>query len=403
MERNDMTEETAEQATIRESIQEVLSRIRRTAARRGKTDLPTADFSNALNAIGENFVDLLFSIERRGQWWLDEQGQFHDCIVRRVGDRYPRNFARGVSPEWNWYPEAATRLADPMTGPDHVVSVSVPSLEIDGSVCLEQKLRFGTRRDAFAGASTYLKHLLHRLDFPRPSKKEFKLDSYFNGLLEAAKAVLCRTKKDGRLAYSGSVPQVCFVSTGLQPNKVFVPDKAGVSNVECDYVGFLAPTIDSDELTRNLPAAKIMQRAKVRLWIGLDSLIEGCTNEEVEGAWSTAVAQLTEDVRNPSWCSDYLSDWQNIEVGESAMKVTPSTNANDRIVWKGTGLCDEFTAEWRGIVLYVEYLDTGWRWHVTDTRNNDVAGCEDSGGYLGSSELAKEAAESMARYMQPER
>lgn len=85
------------------------------------------------------------------------------------------------------------------------------------------------------------------------------------------------------------------------------------------------------------------------------------------------------------------------------MKAIPSTNANDGIVWKGTGLCDEFTAEWRGIVLYAEYLDAGWRWHVTDTRNNDVAGCEDSGGYLDSSELAREAAESMARYMRPDR
>ena len=296
-----MTDETAEQATIRESIQKVLSRIRRTAARREKTELPTADFSNALNAIGENFVDLLFATERRGQWWLDETGQFHECIVRRVGERSPRIFARGVSPEWNWYPEAASRLADPMTGPDHIVRVSVPSLEFDGSVCLEQKLRFGSRRDAFAGASTYLKHLLHRLDCPRPSEKEFNLDSYFNGILEAAKAVLCRTKKNGALAYSGSVPQVCFVSTGLQPNRVVVTDKAGDSKVECEYIGFLAPTINTNELAGTSPALRIVQRAKVRLWIGLDSLLEACTNEEVEAAWSTAVAQLTEDICNPNW------------------------------------------------------------------------------------------------------
>lgn len=395
-----MTDETAKNAAIRKSLQIVLSRIRLTAARQGKeTELPTADFSNALNAIGENFIDLLLATERRGQWWLDETGQFHDCIVHRMGDRSPRNFVRGVSPEWNWYPKAASRLADPMTGPDHVVSVSVPSLEIDGKVCLEQKLRFGSRGDAFAGATTYLKHLLHRLNCPRPSEKEFDLDSYCNGLLEAAKAVLCRTKKDGALAYSGSVPQVCFVSIGLKPNKVVVTDKAGISKVECEYVGFLAPTINTSEFVTNSPALRIVQRANVRLWIGLDSLLEACTNEEVEGAWSTAVAQLTEDVRSPSW----RSDWQNMEVGGSAMKATPGTNANDGIVWKGTGLCDEFTAEWRGIVLYAEYLDVGWRWHVTDTRNNDVAGCEDSGGYLDSSELAKEAAESMARYMRPER
>lgn len=299
-----MTDETVERLMVRQSIQNVLSRIRRTATSRSKTELPTANFSNALNAIGENFIDLLLATERQGQWWLDETGQLHDCIIRRVGNRSPRNFVRGDSPEWNWYPEAASRLADPMTGPDHVVSVSVPSLNLSGTVCLEQKLRFGTPSDAFAGASTYLKHLLHRLGCRRPSSAEFHLDSYFNGLLEAAKAVLCRTTKHGKLAYSGSVPQVCFVSIALQPNKVIVTDKTGVSKVECEYIGFLAPTINSNDLASASPALRIVQRAKVKLWIGLDSLLEACTNEEVEAAWFTAVGQLTEDICDPSWRTD---------------------------------------------------------------------------------------------------
>lgn len=297
-----MTDEN--QRTIRDSIQAALARIRQTAATRGSTELPTAKFSNAVNAVGENFVDLLLHAKRQGNWWFDEEGKFHECIVSRMGDRSPRNFSRGVSPEWNWFPPKASRLADPMTGPDHVVSVSVPSLELTGSVCLEQKLRFGTPGDAFAGATTYLKHLLHRLDCPRPTTQEFHLDSYFNGLLEAAKAVLCKTKKDGTLAYSGSVPQVCLVSTGLPPNKVLVSAKSGGSTVECEYVGFLAPTINRSELEKQIPAVRVVQRAKVRLWMGLDSLLEKCTVEEVEKAWSTAVARLTEDVCNPNWRTD---------------------------------------------------------------------------------------------------
>lgn len=291
-----------EQVSIRESFKIVLARIRRTAATR-TTERPTADFPNALNAVGESFVDLLLNVERRGKWWLDDEGEFHECIVRRIGTRFPRNFARGTSPEWNWFPAEASRLADPMTGPDHVVGVSVPSLELSGTVCLEQKLRFGTKGDAFAGASTYLKHLRHRLGYPHPTRREFHLDSYFNGLLEAAKAILCRTKKDGTLAYSGSVPHVCLVSMGLPPNKIVVIGKPAEPSVECDSVGFLGPTINRREFSDATPAVRIVQRAGVRLWMGLDSLLEDCTDEEAEAAWRTAVARLTADVHNLSWRS----------------------------------------------------------------------------------------------------
>ena len=289
---------------IRDSIQNVLSRIRRTAIARGKTELPTSDFSNALNAVGEHFVDLLLSNQRRGEWWLDDEGTFRECIVCRLGERFPRNFSRGVSPEWRWFPTEASRLADPMTGPDHVVSVSVPSLNITAIVCLEQKLRFGTPGDVCAGATTYLKHLLHGLNYPRPAAKDFHLDSYFNGHLEASKAVLCRTKKDGSLAYSGSVPQVCMVSTGLAPGNVVVTDRSGGSRAECEYVGFLAPTINHSDLQGASPAAQITQRARVNLWIGLDTLLDGCTAEEVEKAWSMSVSRLTEDICNPTWRCD---------------------------------------------------------------------------------------------------
>ncbi|MEZ5943950.1 MAG: hypothetical protein R3C18_21345 [Planctomycetaceae bacterium] len=81
-------------------------------------------------------------------------------------------------------------------------------------------------------------------------------------------------------------------------------DKSGVSQVECDYVGLLAPTVNTTELAGASPALRIVRKAKVRLWIGLDSLLEVCTDEEVEAAWSTAVAQLTNDIRKPIWRMD---------------------------------------------------------------------------------------------------
>jgi len=75
-----------------------------------------------------------------------------------------------------------------------------------------------------------------------------------------------------------------FYTIALQPNKVVVTDKTGVSKVECEYVGFLAPIINLNDLASDSPAIRIVQRAKVRLWIGVDSLLEACTNEEVDEA-----------------------------------------------------------------------------------------------------------------------
>ena len=289
---------------IQDTILKTLSRIRTTARGRKGTELPSAEFSNAINAVGEQFVDSLLQVERMGEWWLDESGQWQTCAIKRVGQRAPCSFLRGDSAEWAWFPQTASRLADPMTGPDHVVHVVVPTLKLSSHVALEQKLRFGTRRDAFADSSTYLKHLLAGLEYPRPSKKEFQIGSYCDGLLESAKALLCKTKGDGSLSYSGSVPHVCFVSVCTPPNRIVVADKLGNQKVQCDSVGFLSPCIQEDSFAVDCPALSIVQRAKVRLWIGLDSLLEKCDAEEVDAAWNKAIESLSQSIRNPQWRSD---------------------------------------------------------------------------------------------------
>jgi len=284
--------------SFRASLISILSRIRRSAAQRGrKTELPTAEFSDAIRAVGEHFVDSLLHEERRGRWWLGDDGRFYDCAVRRLGSRVPRNFARGTTADWSWFPEKATRLADPMTGPDHIVSVNVPSLKFSGRVCLEQKLRFNSPQDVFAGASTYLKHL----DLPSPNNSDTPFDEYFTAAVEDVKSVLGNTGKNGSLTYSGSVPQVCFACIALAPHTIAVVDKSGKTTIECDHVGFLAPTINWSSFAMDSHAVRLVRRAKVKLWIGLDSLLKACTDEEVEEAWSAVLQKLTEDIRNPNW------------------------------------------------------------------------------------------------------
>ncbi len=70
---------------------------------------------------------------------------------------------------------------------------------------------------------------------------------------------------------------------------------------ECDFVGFLPPTVDHAAFAADTVQRKIVQRAKVRLWLGLDSLLEQCELHEVETAWETAIAGLNSSIRNPKW------------------------------------------------------------------------------------------------------
>lgn len=296
-------------ATIRDSIQKVMSRIRETARSRKATKLPSAEFSLAVNAVGECFVDLLLQKERKGNWWLTDNGEWVECCVKSNGMRIPRNFLRGQSSEWKWFPQSQEirHLADRMTGPDHLIVATVGSLNLTANIVLEQKLRFGTKQDAFADASTYVKHLLDgvkgddRKKLPKPRTPQDVTESYFEKLLGATKSVLLKTKGEGVLAHSGSVPHVCFVSLQTPPHKIFVCDREYRSTTECDFVGFLAPTVNDTAFAADSVNRRIIERAKVRLWIGLDSLLEQCDCKEVEAAWTTAIDGLSASVRNPKW------------------------------------------------------------------------------------------------------
>lgn len=289
---------------IQKCILETLSQIRKTKAAK----LPGPEFSNAINAVGEQFVDMLLKSERTGKWWLDDNGEWLECTVKRVGNRVAKNFLPGESSEWEFFTKTATRptLADPLTGPDHVVSVDVPKMGLKNiRVVLEQKLRFG-RHDVLANSSTYVRHLRAGLGkegrkYQAPKTKDFQIEPYCNGLLHAAKDVLCHTDGKGALTYSGKVPHVCFVSICLSPNKIIVRDKGSGERVECDFAGFLPPCVNQESFTKDSPTRKIIYHAKVRLWIGLDTLLKQCQAAEVENAWRKAIKRLSQSVRDPQW------------------------------------------------------------------------------------------------------
>ena len=297
-------DEFLEPLMIKKSILNVLSRI----GEKEKT-VSFPEFSNAINAVGEQFVDTLLQVPRTGDWWLDESGQFLKCTIRSVGKRVRRNFLPGNSPQWDdfWKTTDRPTLADALTGPDHVVEVTVPTVPTvlpKTHVVLEQKLRFGPS-DANASGLTYISHLRDGLGqvghkkYPAPNNKDFQLETYWDGLLYAAKELLRHTDGKGNLTYSGKVPHVCFVSVCIPDNRIYVCSNENDKRIECDYVGFLPPCINRKWFTMDSAARKIIIRAKVRLWLGLDSLLEKCEAKEVDDAWRAAIAGLTQNIRTP--------------------------------------------------------------------------------------------------------
>lgn len=301
-----MIETKADVLSVKESILSVLRRIR---AKPNCRELLSPDFSYALNAVGELFVDMLLQRERIGKWWLTDDGIWLECSIRSVGQRVPRNFLRGTSTEWGWFPakKEVRHIADRLTGPDHIVTATVHSLNLSTQVVLEQKLRFGKNNDVLATAATYIKHLrdgvkgMDEKPFPMPGEPSRVDRDFINRFLDGIKNVLLREKRKGVLSHSGSVPQVCFVSVQTPPHKVFVCDKEYNDTLACDAVGFLAPMVNHSAFAVDSVSRRIVQQGRVRLWLGLDSLLDQCETKEVEEAWSSAIEGLNASVRMPKW------------------------------------------------------------------------------------------------------
>lgn len=289
-----MTDAKQPSGSIKASILAALTRIRESATKPGKTQLPASAFSNALNSVGERLVDLLLEKERTGDWWLSEEGDWLRCTVRRTEPRVTRHFYS----EETLLP-TSKHLADPMTGPDHLVRVSVPARNISSDVVLEQKLRFGTRQDAFADSGTYLKHLLYKLDHNAPTESDLDPESYCKKLFASLENRIGTTT--GRIGASGTVPQVCFWSIRSPLKKIIVGDKEPKKVTKCDFVGFLPPIVNTASFKKKSPAVEVIRRAKVQLWIGLDSLLEVCEESEVETAWDEAIKELGIALHNPTW------------------------------------------------------------------------------------------------------
>jgi hypothetical protein len=292
---------------VRQSLLAVLDRIKQP----GKTELPDSSFSAALNAVGERFIDCLLGKARTGEWWLEADGRWHECTIQRWGEnREPRVFLPANHPSWEcWFPKTATRLADPLTGPDHVVSVQVASRSQPLTVVLEKKLRLSKRQDAIATPRTYVSHLRAKpLDYRKLERADHqKLDDYCAGLLNAIRLVLTPKRIRGAICYAGKVPHVVYASALTAPNLIHVSDsKLGVH--ACSHAGFLAPVIDRRQFTDTNPYAGIVRRSAVHLWLGLDELLQQCKDAEVEAAWNDTLTWLTESVCNPQWRNETAED-----------------------------------------------------------------------------------------------
>jgi hypothetical protein len=59
--------------------------------------------------------------------------------------------------------------------------------------------------------------------------------------------------------------------------------------------------VDTNSLVRKSLPNEIILRAEVRLWLGLDSLLEVCESSEVETAWQAAINELSTGLHNPRW------------------------------------------------------------------------------------------------------
>jgi hypothetical protein len=282
---------------IRPSLLGVLHRIRE-SSQLGRTALPNKSFSEALNAVGEHFVDLLLARPRKGRWWLGPDGAWQECIVQRWGQsRETRVFRWAENPSWReWFPEEATRLGDPLTGPDHVVAVEIPASSERVGVVLDQKLRLGRPGDAIASSRTYMAHLLAKpVEHRRPNASDdTNIEAYCQSLLRVIRTVLCN-RLDGLLTYSGKVPHVVFASVFTEPHLIYVTDSKE-TQVTCSCAGFLAPIIDRSQVKIVDPVSIVIRRAAVRLWIGLDDLLGCCDDNEVEMAWAEVIRRLTDSI-----------------------------------------------------------------------------------------------------------
>ena len=140
--------------SLRSNLISTLARIRTSAEKVGKkTDYPNANFSSALDAVGEDFVDRLLEKPRTGFWWLDDARNWVECSVKRLVPRGKRQFLPGTTEDWKWFQEER-HLADGMTGPDHVVQVSVTGTDskLDLARTLAAVTRPRTRRHVAVAA-----------------------------------------------------------------------------------------------------------------------------------------------------------------------------------------------------------------------------------------------------------
>jgi len=203
-----------------------------------------------------------------------------------------------ADPTWDWIPANAQPFADALTGPDHVVRVTLPN-SAEHLVVLEQKMRFG-KDSAIAGPATYLRHLKHKTAFRCPDVRE-DVDGYLTELNTQIQKKMF-AGNNGEKVYRGTVPQVCMTSLLSQPSRILIKMADKKDLVVCQSVGFLSPVRrDLSFLQQDNFYLKLVRQLRVRLWIGLDSLLRKCTDQQVQSAWNKALKSHEDALYNAQW------------------------------------------------------------------------------------------------------
>lgn len=270
---------------------------------------PKAHFSQALNGLlGEHFIQhLLRDAPATGNFWIDESGNRTRCTIwieRTLKRRF--HFVPGATSAWSWYGRSV--IGDPMSTPDHIVTVKLADNTMR-LAALEQKFRF-TLADANATPAKYMKHLLVGLSNLPSRKDNTDVDGYCAALVEALKRYVKPIRAEGDDAgsaddvFPGSVPQLAFLSMALEHGSIQFSEErsreSGASRLTVDTLGFLTPLVGKTPFVDDLNR-KVVARARVHLWVGLDELLRCYSAKQVEDAANKALGEYWNALVNPDW------------------------------------------------------------------------------------------------------
>jgi len=255
------------------------------------------NFSAALNAFGEMFVNNLLKESLEGRWWYDfEKEKFKNCkiIIKNESSTKKYRFIWNdilENPE-EFDAERVKRveailkkdelaIGDGNTNPDHIITVETDEGEYK---CMtEQKLRFSPK-DISASPETIKQYV-----YPEKFEEKQNLKIILKDHLDPTK------NPKGKTLQVAFYSMLSYNAVTLSPKKS--KDQKSEGLVQCGYLGFLAPSIKEEKFKENNTIKKNCKEANLKLWIGLDSILEKSSDDYVSKAWTDAYISLLQKLK----------------------------------------------------------------------------------------------------------